>query len=230
MILGADDIIDWIADRQQLLVAAWTTEIAVAAEWDRPFAEVLASELHDAMTMTLLNAAGQRGFLDLVARSNTGLSRLVERQIAERFFGVTLKLGRAACRSERERRTATSIPFKRGIVVGDSRTDPAHLPIADVILPIEHNFWSRWHPPFGPDCRCGAITVTRSQLERSPSGLTSEAALAVIERQLVDTWPNGFRPLLDFRQPFAPVAKYPTRPSLSAEQFADVMRIFKGED
>jgi hypothetical protein len=119
MILAANDIVDWIADRQQLLVATWTTEIAVATEWDLPFAEALASEL------ALLNAAGERGFLDLVARSNTGLSSLAERQIAERFFGVTLKLGRAACRSERERRNARTMPFKRRTVVGDERTDPA---------------------------------------------------------------------------------------------------------
>lgn len=230
MILGADDIIDWIADRQQLLVAAWTTEIAVATEWDRPFAEALASELHDAMTMTLLNAAGERGFLDLVARSNTGLSSLAERQIAERFFGVTLKLGRAACRSERERRNARTMPFKRGTVVGDERTDRAHLPFADVLLPVDHEFWSRWHPPFGMDCRCGTIPMTRSQLERSPRAVTSEAALAVIERKLVDAWPTAFKPLLDFRQPVVLVAEKLTGPKLSAQQLADVMRIFKGED
>lgn len=230
MIVGAGDIIDWIADRQQLLIAAWSIEITVATGWNSPFAEALASELHDAMTMALLNNAGERGFFDLVAQSNTGLSRLAERQIADRFFRVTLKLGRAACRSERERRTARTIPFKRGFVVGDSRTDPSHLPIAEVLLPIEHDFWARWHPPFGPDCRCGAMTMTRSQLDRSTRAVTSEAALAAIEHQLVDTWPTAFRPLLDFRQPLMMVAEKPTAPSLSAQQFADVMRIFKGED
>lgn len=230
MIVGAGDIIDWIADRQQLLVGAWTIEINVATGWDSPFAEALASELHDAMTMALLNKAGERGFFDLVAQSNTGLSRIAERQIADRFFGVTLKLARAACRSERERRNARTIPFKRGFVVGDSRTDPAHLPIAEVLLPIEHDFWSRWHPPFGPDCRCGAMTMTRSQLDRSPRVVTSEAALATIERQLVDTWPAAFKPLLDFRQPLVMIAEKPMGPGLSAPQVADVMGIFKGED
>lgn len=178
------------------------------------------------MLTTMLRQGTERDFFSLVGSLNTGIEATTEHGIADRFFAVSLKLARAASRHARELRFRGAMPFKRGMVVGDQRTDAAHLPLADVLLPADHVFWHRWHPPFGMDCRCGALSMTRGQLLRSGRSITTSDALAMIEAQLRDTWPPEFAPLLDFRQEptLVPDQAEPVR--LTAEQAADVMRLF----
>jgi hypothetical protein len=153
------------------------------------------------MVTTLLREGDEKNFLDLVSRSNTGLDAQVERLLADRFYNVTLKLARAASRHVREGRTRQTFPFKRAWVVGDARTNPGHLALSGVVLPYEHPFWQRHHPPLDMDCRCTASSMTRGQFERSGLAITGEAELVDRETRLCGTWPIKFLPLLDFRNP-----------------------------
>ena len=226
MIVPSDDLLDWIKDRQGLLVAAWTPQLAAALEWERPFAEALAGEFHDAMAETLLRGGTEAQFLGVVARQNAGIEPAQERRLADRFFSVSLNLARAASRHRRELRSREAMPYKRGTVIGDTRTDPSHLPLADVLLPADHVFWQRWHPPFGMDCRCGALPMTPGQLERLGRPLTSPEALAAIENVLRDSWPAEFTPLLDFRAAAEPSRESAREPRLTTGQFAEVMGLF----
>ena len=201
MILAADDLLDWIADRDTLLIAAWSPQIGAALGWDRPFADALAAELHTAMVTTLLRKGDEKNFLGLIARSNTGLDTKVERPLADRFYNVTLKLARAASRHVREDRTRRTFPFKRAWVVGDTRTNPGHLALNGIVLPYGHPFWQRHHPPLDMDCRCTASPMTQGQFERSGLAITGEAELTDREMRLCGAWPAEFLPLLDFRKP-----------------------------
>lgn len=226
MIIAADDLVDWVADREALLIAAWTPEIATAAEWEKPFAEILAAELHNAMVTTWLNRGAERDFFGIVARSNTGLPARAEKVIADRFYNVTLKLARAAARHVRDQ-NATIMAYKYGMVVGDARTDPSHLPFRHVLLPKTHPFWFRWQPPFGMDCRCGTNLMTQSQFAGSNKTITSDEDLSWIEAQLCDAWPSHFLPLLDFRKPLPNVPEAEPKVNLTAEQRAEILAAFR---
>ncbi len=229
MILASDDLVDWVADREALLVAAWTPQIEAALAWERPFAELLSAELHGAMLTTLLRKGTEKDFVRLIARTNTGIDPRTEREIADRFYNVTLKLARAASRHERESRTDV-MPFKYGTVVWDDRTDPAHKPLAEVLLPPDHDFWTRWHPPFGMDCRCGTNGMTRGQFARSGRLVSTDVELAAVEAQLRDTWPVEFLPLLDFRRPLRLVEVPAPRIQLTSEQYAEISGMFDDKD
>ena len=230
MIVRSDDLVDWILDRQGLLIAAWAPQLSAELDWEPPFAEVLAGELHDGMVTTIMRGGTERQYFGLVGRLNTGIEPTHERRLAARFFSVSLSLARAASRHQRELRSRSAMPFKRGTVVGDARTDPSHLPLADLLLPADHTFWGRLHPPFGMDCRCGALPMTRGQFARLGRPLTSPAELTAIEAQLQDVWPAEFMQLLGFRKP-AEQSRVPAREMrLSTEQFANVMRLFEAED
>ena len=205
LILEAGDLGDWVADREELLVAAWTPEITSALSWEATFAEAMAGELHAAMLSTMLRNGTATNFLGLIGRSNTGLETSIEKAVAGRFFDVTLKLARAASRRAREDRSRKALPFIRTSVVGDGRTNPGHLALAGILLPYDHPFWQRRHPPLDMDCRCGAIPVTWRQLEREGWSVTTEHDLAEREAAICGEWPAAFRPLLDFRA--APVSE-----------------------
>jgi len=226
MIVAADDLLDWVADREALLIAAWTPAIERATGWERPFAEVLASELQNAMVTTWLNGGSERDFLRLVAQSNTGLLTHVEKAIAGRFYDVTLKLARAAVRHVRDHRS-TIMAYKYGMVVGDGRTNPSHLTLQQVLLPKTHPFWLRFQPPFGMDCRCGTNLMTQSQFARSGRTITSDTDLAWIEAQLHDDWPSDFLPLLDFRKPLPIAIDAEPKVHLTAEQLAGILAAFR---
>ncbi len=79
MILEAGDLIDWIADRHRLLVAAWAPELHVNLLWERPYAEAFADELHSLMVTTMLAKGTGVDFLKMVARSNWTCPDKVER-------------------------------------------------------------------------------------------------------------------------------------------------------
>ena len=203
--VAANDLIDWIADRDGLLIAAWTPQVMAALNWEAPFAEALAGELHAAMLTTMLRGGSESNFFDLVTHINIGFGAGVERLLAERFFRVSLKLARAAARAQRDQQARAVLPFKYGIVVGDARTDPTHLPLSKVILPWDHSFWMRWQPPLGMDCRCATNNMTHSQMKRSGRTLTTDAELSLIESQLRDSWLTEFLMLLDFRRREGPL-------------------------
>ena len=200
MIIPSDDLTDWVADRDKLLIAAWTPELSKALEWETPFAEAFAVELHDAMMATMLKQGTEVNFVKLIARSGTGLDPRTEKAVADRFYNVTLKLARASSRFNREARSRSVFPYLRGYGVTDSRSDPGHAALHGIILPQQHPFWRKWHPPLDMDCRCGTIPMLPGQLARSGLAITSEEELADRESRLSAAWPPAFEPLLDFRR------------------------------
>jgi hypothetical protein len=226
MLVAGDDLIDWIADREMLLIAAWTSEIKAALGWEHAFAEALAAKLHKAMLTAMLTGRTENDFLKIVGGSNTGLPLRDEKAVADRFYNVTLKLARAASRHIRDN-ASTIMVFKRGVVVGDGRTDPAHLPLAQVLLPRRHAFWTRWQPAFGMECRCSTTLMTQRDFDRSGRAITSDTDLAWLEDRLHDSWPAEFHPLLDFRQSLEPVIEPKSQIRLTPEQLAEVLSAFK---
>ena len=199
MILGSNDIVDWIADREQLLVAAWKPEFAVQLSWEPAFAEATASELYAHMLTTLLQEGAEAQFLKFVSRSGLGLDPKAEKVLATRFYSVNLKLARAARRRARYDATRQALPYLRTMVVNDGNHNPGHLAFADILLLASHPFWNKWYPPLDMDCRCGVVQMTESQFRRSGRQVTSEDDLAWKEERLSAAWPPSFLPLLDFR-------------------------------
>lgn len=196
MQIEASDLVDWISDRHAALVDAWASEPAFAI-FDSDLVNHVVEVLHTSMLEVMVGNGDERDFMTRVSR-NTSVT--VEGTLGLRFFQVTLKLARAAARSSREKRTAAVFPYRRASVVGDSRTHQGHLALSDIVLPRDHSFWRRWHPPLEMDCRCSAIVMTRGQFERSGLDITDPTALAEKEARLMGSWPKAFEPLLDFRR------------------------------
>lgn len=226
MLVDAPELLDWIADREALLIAAWTPQIAVSLAWDQVVAEVLAGELHAAMVTTFDEGGVEQNFLNLVTRGGSGLPPMIERQVARRFFNGTLMLARAASHHANEAKSRRFLPFKRGVVISDGWTDPRHLPLAQILLPADHSFWLRWNPPFGLECRCSTRLMTADTVERDGLSVTTPLDLAWIETRLHDDWPDAFRPLLDFRQPVVPASEPPSELKLTKDQYAGVLHLF----
>ncbi len=200
MILEANDLINWIADREVLLIAAWTPELLAALAWDKPLAEALAGELHAAMMTTLLRRGTESNFLNLIARSGTGIGPKAEKAVAGRFYDVTLKLARAASRRTRDDQTSAYFPYNLARVLNDGRAKPGYLALDGILLPNNHPFWRRWLPPLDiDDCRCTVSRLTQHQFKRHGEPVTTEAELAEREARLSAAWPPAFEPLLDFR-------------------------------
>jgi hypothetical protein len=198
--LGAGDMIDWLADRETLLIAAWTQEIAIQLSLERVLAEVLSAELYNHMLTTWLREGSYENFLKLASRSNSGRDLKTETQVAERFYDVTLKLARAADRKTRYDRTRNALPYLRTIVVDDGRHKEGHRAFGGIILLADHPFWKKWFPPLEMDCRCGVIQLTHAQFEREGYEITNDDELAWREANLSASWPTHFLPLLDFRR------------------------------
>ncbi|MBB3941761.1 uncharacterized protein with gpF-like domain [Novosphingobium fluoreni] len=201
MILETNDLIDWIADRELLLITAWTPELVAALEWNEPLAEALAGELHAAMMTTLLRRGTESNFLNLIARSGIGIEPKAEKAVAGRFYDVTLKLARAASRRRREEASRLIFAYRRATVVNDDRAKPGYHALDGILLPFDHPFWRRWYPPIDiDDCRCSVAPVTRSQFARLGEPVTSEDELAERESRLSAAWPPAFERLLDFQR------------------------------
>jgi len=207
MIIPSEDIPDWIEVSETDLIAAWTPEIVALLGWEPAYAEALARELWEDMLTTLRRGGTEKNFRKLVADRNIGLPLPLESEIAADFFDTNLRLARASHRHHQVAATLPGIPYTRAFTVGDNRTANTHQPLQDIVLPRDHSFWTRWHPPLGKKCRCGVLGMTRSQLARSKYKITSDEELAKCEAQLQDDWPEAFKPLLDFRRPILPTSR-----------------------
>ena len=205
MILPADDLTEWVANREDQLVIAWTPQIEKRTTWKTAFAEALVGEFHTATVATMRHGGAEAQFLKLIAESNTGLDPASERAVAQWFYSVTLKLARASSREREFDRSIAIMPLRRTWCVKDGKTDPGHLALDGVVLPCNHPFWERWSPPLSMDCRCDKVAMTRRDLERSKLVITSEDELAWREERLSASWPKEFEPLLDFRSPSSTV-------------------------
>lgn len=106
------------------------------------------------------------------------------------IFDTNLRVARASGRWARYWRSRSALPYLRAVTVRDDRvrrppkSEADHTAWDGIILPIEHEFWTRWFPPLGFRCRCSVIQMTRSQLARYKGGITSEGELASREARL----------------------------------------------
>ena len=106
------------------------------------------------------------------------------------IYDTNLRLSRAAGQWSRYQKTLRTFPYLRGVTARDERvrrppkSDSDHNAFDGIILPADHPFWTRWFPPLGFRCRCSVIQMTRSQLARWNSDITTEAELAEREARL----------------------------------------------
>lgn len=226
MIVASLDIPDWIASRAALLTRAWTPELEAVLSWDRPFAEAFAGELYTGTLTTLRRGGTEREFFALVERGNTGLERSLERAVADRFYSVTLKLARAAHRTDSFARSRLALPFVRADVLTDGRELPGSESLSGIILPWSHPFWREWLPPLHPDdIRANYIPMTRRQLDRSGKAVTSEDELEWRRSRLTVRWPEAFEPLLDFRR-IEMSPEPPAQIKLTPDEYQEILAMF----
>lgn len=198
MLLAADDLAEWVADRASLLNAAWASYFTKLAQPLSPGPSYRAAAVLQHTMLEALQCDGfDEGFAVRAQNREPALKGRLE--LVEQYYTVTLKLARAAARRAREARTSSAFPYRSTTVVGDGRTDPRHLALEGIVLHRDHPFWRRYHPPLGMQCRCGTIMLTRGQFERRGLKITSEMDLAERVATLPDDWPEEFEPLLDFR-------------------------------
>lgn len=141
----------------------------------------------------------------------------------ELIYDTNLRVARASGRWERYRRTSAAFPYLRAVTARDERvrhppgSESDHRAFDGIILPVGHAFWQRWFPPLGFRCRCSVIQMTRSQLARWPTGVTSENDLAQREARLgepIFQSPGSFEAQLASIAAVANDARLPGQPAL----------------
>lgn len=56
--------------------------------------------------------------------------------------------------------TSDVTPYLQYTAIGDSETRPSHLRLDGTIKRADSEFWDRYTPPIGHNCRCGVISLT----------------------------------------------------------------------
>lgn len=198
----APEIEAWVVSKNPVASGAWN-EIG-AAEHARSFTAArtagtdIADDLYFGLVDTLSRGGTEKDFTDLVTPilRKKGWLDGDEGQIARRvelIYDTNLRVARSAGRWAAFQRTKSAFPYIRAFTVGDERVrHPPKSKASDhrawdgIILPIDHSFWTRWFPPLGFRCRCGVMQMTRGQLARYKTGITSDAELAEREARLGD--------------------------------------------
>lgn len=197
--VSIDDLIVWIASRNPQAIGSWR-ELS-SEEYTRAFAAArttganVIGDLYREFMATIESQGTEQDFanrvLPILRRKGwlkgTGVD--VARRV-QLIYDTNLRLSRAAGQWARYQKTSRTFPYLRGVTARDERvrrpprSDSDHTAFDGIILPASHPFWSRWFPPLGFRCRCSVIQMTRSQLARWNSGVTSEAELEQLEARL----------------------------------------------
>lgn len=61
--------------------------------------------------------------------------------------------------------TSNVTPYLMYAAVGDERTRPEHLKLDGVIKRADSNFWDKYTPPLGFNCRCGTIPLSKEDAD-----------------------------------------------------------------
>lgn len=213
----APEIEAWVVSKNPVASGAWN-EIG-AAEHARSFTAArtagtdIADDLYFGLVDTLSRGGTEQDFTDLVTPilRKKGWLGGDQGEIARRvelIYDTNLRVARSAGRWAAFQRTKSAFPYIRAFTVGDERVrHPPKSKASDhrawegIILPIDHSFWTRWFPPLGFRCRCGVLQMTRGQLARYKTGITSDAELAEREARLGD--PIFLSPLAPIRPQLA---------------------------
>lgn len=197
--VSIDDLIVWIASRDPQAIGSWR-ELS-AEEYTRSFAAArttgagVIGDLYREYMATIESQGTEQDFANRVlpilrrkgwlAGSGVNVARRVQL-----IYDTNLRLSRAAGQWSRYQKTLRTFPYLRGVTARDERvrrppkSDSDHNAFDGIILPADHAFWTRWFPPLGFRCRCSVIQMTRSQLARWNSDITTEADLAEREARL----------------------------------------------
>lgn len=217
----APDIEAWMLSKEPSASAAWN-EMG-AAEHARAFTAAqtagtdIADDLYYGLVDTLSRGGAEKDFTDLVTPilRKKGWLGGDEGQIAKRvelIYDTNLRVARGAGRWAAFQRTKSAFPYIRALTVGDGRVrhppkskHSDHTAWDGIILPIDHPFWTRWFPPLGFRCRCTVVQMTRGQLARYKTGITSESDLA--DREVRLGTPIFLSPVAPIRPQLADMVK-----------------------
>jgi uncharacterized protein with gpF-like domain len=197
--VSIDDLIKWIANKDPVAIGNWR-ELS-SEEYVRSFSAAqtagygVVGDLYREFMATIETQGTEQDFasrvLPILRRKGwlKGTGENVARRV-QLIYDTNLRLGRAAGQWQRYQRTSQTFPYLRGVTARDDRvrrpprSDSDHNAFDGIILPASHAFWTRWFPPLGFRCRCSVIQMTRSQLARWNSDITTEAELAEREARL----------------------------------------------
>lgn len=70
--------------------------------------------------------------------------------------------------------TKEALPYLRYSAILDSQTRPSHSKMHGIVLPIDDDFWKKFYPPNGFNCRCQAYAITKRKAEKL--GITPDVA------------------------------------------------------
>lgn len=196
--VGMADILAYIADRDPTPIGHWR-ELS-AEEYSRSFAVAqtagygVVADIYEGLLESVRRGETAKEFAARVMPTLRAKGWISAPGKAaprlELIYDTNLRVARGAGRWQRYSRQAAAFPYLRGVTARDERvrhpprSDSDHRAFDGIILPVRHPFWLRWWTPLGFRCRCTIIQMTRSQLARWPTGVTSEAELAVLEQRL----------------------------------------------
>lgn len=196
----APDLMAWIEDKDPVAIDSWRD--MGADEYGRAFtaARTAGYDVVDDLYYALVDTIGAQGTdVDYAAAVIPTLQRKGwlggdAQAIGHRvrlIYRQNMRMARAAGRWQRIQRNKAVFPYLRAVTVRDPRVrHPPKSPHSDhrawdgIILEVDHPFWTRWFPPMGFNCRCSTIQMSRSDLLKWPTGITTELDLAEREKAL----------------------------------------------
>jgi len=99
----------------------------------------------------------------------TGETRVVQlgspRRL-ETIFNVNMRVSYAAGHWSRFQRQKADRPFLRYVAILDERTRDSHASLHNLVLPVDHPFWTLYAPPNGWNCRCTLQNLTQADIDR----------------------------------------------------------------
>ncbi len=82
---------------------------------------------------------------------------------ASLVFRTNMQMAFQAGRWAQIQETKNALPILVYSAVNDSRTRPTHRAMHGMAFPIDHEFWRKFYPPNGYQCRCTARPMSREQ-------------------------------------------------------------------
>lgn len=195
--VNAPDLIAWIESRDPKAINSWrdlgADEYARAFTAARTAGIDVIDDLYFAFADTIASGGTEVDFAKAVIPTLqqkgwlAGDGRTIATRVAL-IYDTNLRMARGAGQWDRVQRVKAGLPYLRGVTAQDQRvrhppkSHDDHRAWQDIVLPVDHPFWTRWWPPLGFRCRCGVIQLTRSAALRI--GVTNPEDLADREARL----------------------------------------------
>lgn len=125
---------------------------------------------------------------DTLIDPKTGEKKLVQLGSTRRLrtiYNVNMRSAYAAGTWERIQRVKKTRPYLRYLASPSINRRDDHVKFYDIILPVDHPFWSKFYPPNGWECKCSVQQLSDRDLKRR--GLkVSEAPPSVPDRTVLN--------------------------------------------